>query len=52
MIGVFSIMKLKKVVSLLLVLTLVMSVFVLTSCEKENVLTVYTNAEFPPFEYL
>ena len=52
MIGVFSIMKLKKVVSLLLVLTLVMSAFALTSCEKENVLTVYTNAEFPPFEYL
>ena len=30
-----------------------MSIFALTSCKKEeDVLTVYTNAEFPPFEYL
>lgn len=43
----------KKIISVLLVVALVMSIFALTSCKKEeDVLTVYTNAEFPPFEYL
>lgn len=46
-------MKTKKIISVLLVVALMMSALVLTSCEKEeDVLTVYTNAEFPPFEYL
>lgn len=46
-------MKTRKIISVLLVVALMMSAFVLTSCEKEeDVLTVYTNAEFPPFEYL
>lgn len=46
-------MKFKKFILVLVVLTLVMSAFALTSCKKEeDVLTVYTNAEFPPFEYL
>lgn len=46
-------MKFKKIISVLLVLAVVMSAFALTSCKKEeDVLTVYTNAEFPPFEYL
>ena len=53
MIGVFHFMKFKKIISVLLVLAVVMSAFALTSCKKEeDVLTVYTNAEFPPFEYL
>lgn len=45
-------MKFKKIISVLMVVTMVMSAFALTSCKKEDVLTVYTNAEFPPFEYL
>lgn len=46
-------MKCRKIISVLLVVTLALSAFVLTSCkEEEEVLTVYTNAEFPPFEYL
>ena len=46
-------MKTRKIISVLLVVALMMSALVLTSCEKEeDVLTVYTNAEFPPFEYL
>ena len=54
-------MKSRKIISVLLAVTLMLSAFVLTSCKEENagdkegtkkVLTVYTNAEFPPFEYL
>lgn len=54
-------MKSRKIISVLLAVTLMLSAFVLTSCKEEKtgdnnnskkVLTVYTNAEFPPFEYL
>lgn len=57
-------MKSRKFISLLLIVALMISAFALTSCKvkdsSENsnkdsakkVLTVYTNAEFPPFEYL
>lgn len=46
-------MKLRKIMSLLLVA--IMSVAVLSGCgekKDDNVLTMATNAEFPPFEYL
>ena len=45
----------KKIISLILVIAL--SVFVLSACgekandEKANVLTMATNAEFPPYEF-
>lgn len=57
-------MKSRKFISLLLIVALMISAFALTSCKVKDssedsnkdsakkVLTVYTNAEFPPFEYL
>ncbi|HBV53383.1 MAG TPA: amino acid ABC transporter substrate-binding protein, partial [Clostridiales bacterium] len=56
--------KRRKITAAVLAVFLMLSVFMMTSCqeaaEKQSleqikdagVLTVYTNAEFPPFEYM
>ena len=42
----------KKVLSLILVLTLAISLVACGGAEDDNVLTMATNAEFPPYEYM